>query len=66
MQIRAICEAAAELVKEKVDAHAQIMIPQVGSVTELIQIKKIYDICKMLMKQILTGDLQVQYHNYGL
>jgi len=43
MQIRAICEAAAELVKEKVDAHAQIMVPQVGIVTELEQIKKIYD-----------------------
>ncbi len=43
MQIRAIYEAAAELVKEKVDAHAQIMVPQVGSVTELILIKKIYD-----------------------
>ncbi|MBI1829339.1 MAG: pyruvate, phosphate dikinase [Thaumarchaeota archaeon] len=43
MQIRAICEAAAELVKEKVDAHAQIMVPQVGIVTELENIKKIYD-----------------------
>ena len=43
MQIRAICEAAAELVKEKMDVHAQIMVPQVGIVTELEQIKKIYD-----------------------
>ena len=43
MQIRAICEAAAELVKEKVDAHAQIMVPQVGIATELEKIKKIYD-----------------------
>ena len=43
MQIRAICEAAAELVKEKVDTHAQIMVPQVGIVTELEKIKKIYD-----------------------
>ena len=43
MQIRAICEAAADLVKEKVDAHAQIMVPQVGIVTELEKIKKIYD-----------------------
>jgi pyruvate,orthophosphate dikinase len=42
MQIRAICEAAAELVKEKVNAHAQIMVPQVGIVTELEKIKKIY------------------------
>ncbi|HEV2192372.1 MAG TPA: pyruvate, phosphate dikinase [Nitrosopumilaceae archaeon] len=43
MQIRAICEAAAELVKEKVDVYAQIMVPQVGIVTELERIKKIYD-----------------------
>ncbi len=46
MQIRAVCEAVAELVKEKVDAHAQIMVPQVGIVTELEQIKKIYDYIK--------------------
>ncbi len=43
MQIRAICEAAADLTKDKVDAHAQIMIPQVGNVTELNNIKKIYE-----------------------
>ena len=43
MQIRAICEAVAELVKEKVDAHAQIMVPQVGITTELEKIKKIYE-----------------------
>lgn len=43
MQIRAICEAAAELVKEKKEIHPQIMIPQVGSVNELNHIKRIYD-----------------------
>ena len=46
MQIRAICEAAAELRIEKVDVHPQIMIPQVGSVNELKYIKKIYDSIK--------------------
>ncbi len=46
MQIRAICEATAELEKAKVDVHPQIMIPQVGNVTELEYIKKIYDSIK--------------------
>lgn len=46
MQIRAICEAAAELRVEKIDVHPQIMIPQVGSTNELKYIKKIYDSIK--------------------
>lgn len=46
MQIRAICEAAAELQIEKIDVHPQIMIPQVGSINELKYIKKIYDSIK--------------------
>ncbi|MDE1763661.1 MAG: pyruvate, phosphate dikinase [Thaumarchaeota archaeon] len=46
MQIRAICEASAELAKEKVDVHPQIMIPQVGNVTELRYIKEMYDSIK--------------------
>ncbi|MGI0087365.1 MAG: pyruvate, phosphate dikinase [Nitrosotalea sp.] len=46
MQIRAICEAAAELGMEKIDVHPQIMIPQVGSINELRYIKKIYDSIK--------------------
>jgi pyruvate,orthophosphate dikinase len=43
MQIRAICEASVELLREKIDIHPQIMIPQVGSVNELNHIKRIYD-----------------------
>ncbi|MGI0046298.1 MAG: pyruvate, phosphate dikinase [Nitrosotalea sp.] len=46
MQIRAICEASAELAKENVNVHPQIMIPQVGNVTELVYIKKMYDSIK--------------------
>ncbi len=46
MQIRAICEAAAELRTEKIDIHPQIMIPQVGGINELKYIKKIYDSIK--------------------
>ncbi|MEW6043650.1 MAG: pyruvate, phosphate dikinase [Thermoproteota archaeon] len=43
MQIRAVFEAAVELAKQKVRAYPQIMIPQVGHISELRQIKKIYD-----------------------
>ena len=43
MQIRAVFEAAAELAKNKVNAHPQIMIPQVSSISELNHIKSIYD-----------------------
>ncbi|MFN3653850.1 MAG: pyruvate, phosphate dikinase [Candidatus Nitrosotenuis sp.] len=43
MQIRAVFEAAAELAKQKIRAYPQIMIPQVGHISELKQIKKIYD-----------------------
>lgn len=46
MQIRAVFEAAAELAKRKVDAHPQIMVPQVSSISELNHIKKIYDAVK--------------------
>lgn len=43
MQIRAICEATAELTKKNIDAQPQIMIPQVGSAEELMAVKRIYD-----------------------
>jgi pyruvate,orthophosphate dikinase len=46
MQIRAVFEAAAELAKSKVDAHPQIMIPQISSIAELNHIKRIYDTIK--------------------
>ena len=42
MQIRAICEAAAELRRQNINIHPQIMVPQVSNVSELDYIKKIY------------------------
>lgn len=45
-QIKAVFEAAAELIMQKVDARPQIMIPQVSSITELNLIKRIYDSIK--------------------
>lgn len=61
MQIRAICEAAAELVKEKVDAHAQIMVPQVGIVTELEKIKKIYEQIKSEVESKYKIKLKINF-----
>jgi len=61
MQIRAICEAVAELVKEKVDAHAQIMVPQVGIVTELEQIKKIYNQIKSEVESRYKLKLKINF-----
>src|SRR5438445_858053 len=61
MQIKAICEAAAELVKEKVYAPAQIMVSQVGSVTELIQIKKIYDQIKSSVESKYGIKLKINF-----
>ena len=43
MQIRAVFEATAHLTKKKVNAHPQIMIPQISSIAELNHIKGIYD-----------------------
>lgn len=45
-QIKAVFEAASELMMQKVDARPQIMIPQVSSITELNLIKRIYDSIK--------------------
>ena len=61
MQIRAICEAAAELQKEKVYAHAQIIVPQVGIVTELEQIKKLYDQIKSDVESRYKTKLKINF-----
>jgi len=51
MQIRAVFEATAELIKQKVDARPQIMIPQVSSITELNHVKRIYEQIKIEMQK---------------
>ncbi len=61
MQIRAVFEAAAELAKKKVDAHPQIMIPQISSVAELNHIKKIYDKIKKEMESKHKMKLKINF-----
>jgi len=61
MQISAICEASAELLKEKIKIHPQIMIPQVGSVSELNHIKKIYDKIKLKVESRFGIKLKINF-----
>ena len=42
-QIKAICEAAAELSKEGIHVEPQIMVPQVGMVEEVIRVRHIFE-----------------------
>ena len=51
MQIKAVFDATIELIKQKVDARPQIMIPQISSIAELNQIKRIYDEIKSEMEK---------------
>ena len=51
MQIKAVFEATAILIRQKIDARPQIMVPQVGSIAELDYIKKIYDKIKSEMQK---------------
>ena len=61
VQIRAICEAAGELAKAKIDARTQIMVPQVSSNEELNQIKKIYDSIKSTTESNLGIKLKINF-----
>ncbi len=61
MQIRAICEAAAELNKKNVDAQPQIMIPQVGSAEELVAIKRIYEKVKREVEEKHQTKLNIKF-----
>ena len=46
IQIRAICEAAAELFKEGIYVQPQIMVPQVGMIEEFAQVRLIFESIK--------------------
>jgi len=61
MQIRAVFEATAELVKKKVNARPQIMIPQISSISELNHIKKIYDVIRSEMEKKHKVRLEINF-----
>ena len=61
MQIRSVFEATAELVKKKVNAKPQIMIPQISSISELNHIKKIYDVIRSEMEKKHKVRLEINF-----
>jgi pyruvate, orthophosphate dikinase len=61
MQIRAVFEAAVELIKQKVDARPQIMIPQISSVAELNHIKRIYDSIRSEMQKKYNMKIKINF-----
>ncbi len=61
MQIRAIFEAAAELIAKNVKAEPQIMVPQVGSAEELITIKRIYDKVKNEVEEKYGAKIRIKF-----
>jgi len=61
MQIKAVFEATAELLKQKVDARPQIMIPQISSIAELNQIKRIFDEIKLEMEKKYNKKIKINF-----
>ncbi len=61
MQIKAVCEAAAELIQENINIHPQIMIPQVGSLSELNYVKRIYDKVKAEVESAHDVKLKINF-----
>jgi pyruvate,orthophosphate dikinase len=57
MQIRAILEASAECIKEGVDIHPEVMIPQVCTAHELMKVKESIDKIKAEVEQKTGADL---------
>ncbi len=61
MQIKAILEATAECVKEKVEVHPEIMVPQVCSVAELRWVKEYVDILREEVEKEYNVTLDFKY-----
>jgi len=60
-QIRAILEASAELIKQGINAEAQIMVPQVGIKEELVAVKSIFDKVKQEVESKYGVTLNVKF-----
>jgi pyruvate,orthophosphate dikinase len=60
-QIRAILEASAELIKQGINAEAQIMVPQVGIKEELVAVKSIFDSVKQDVESRYGVTLNVKF-----
>jgi pyruvate,orthophosphate dikinase len=60
-QIRAVCEAAAELAKEGVAVEPQIMVPQVGLVEELATVRQIFESVKREVEHRHKAKLKIKF-----
>ena len=60
-QIRAICEASAELLKEKIDVKPQVMIPQLALKQELVYIMKIAATVQSQVEKETDVKLNIKY-----
>jgi pyruvate,orthophosphate dikinase len=60
-QIRSICEAAAELTKEGVTVEPQIMVPQVGLVKELENVRQIFESVKREVEHRHKTKLKIKF-----
>jgi pyruvate,orthophosphate dikinase len=61
IQIRAICEAAAELFKEGIHVQPQIMVPQVGMLEEFAQVRLIFESIKSEIEYRSKTKLKIKF-----
>jgi pyruvate, orthophosphate dikinase len=61
IQIRAICEAAAELSKEGIHVQPQIMVPQVGMLEEFAQVRLIFESIKSEIEYRNRTKLKIKF-----
>ncbi|MEM4311506.1 MAG: pyruvate, phosphate dikinase [Nitrososphaerales archaeon] len=61
MQIRAICEASAELLKQGVEVKPQVMVPQVGMANELKKIREIFEKVKREVEEVYHFKLPIKF-----
>ncbi|RKZ93269.1 MAG: pyruvate, phosphate dikinase [Candidatus Parabeggiatoa sp. nov. 1] len=61
MQIRALLEAAAECIKEGVDIHPEMMVPQVITVQELTFVKELVDTSKADVEKAYGIQLKFEF-----
>jgi pyruvate,orthophosphate dikinase len=61
IQIRAICEAAAELSKEGIHVQPQIMVPQVGMLEEFAQVRLIFESIKSEIEYRSKTKLKIKF-----
>jgi pyruvate,orthophosphate dikinase len=61
MQIRAVLEAAAECIKDGIEVHPEIMVPQVCTVQELCRVKQIVDSVKKAVESYYGVELNFKF-----